>query len=465
MTTPAPTVTRYRFPGPDGGWWLGLRPLPMATLAAVVTVTVLALYAGAPLPIGMAVLMTGALAAVVPVADRTAVEWVPAAARSTARRLSGRHKWRAANALRPARAGAAVTRMPACFGGQRVLDVDGLGVIDDPASGSSVGVLDVAGGDRFALSEPAEQARLLDAWGTVLAALAADPRVARVQLLERAVPEDRDPGEWLRERADISDRPAAAENYLQLVRDVAVQATRREVLFAVALHRGGGVHATADGLTEVATRLLTAGLAGRPLTAAELTDRLRQGLDGPGAVGAGDRRLLGPVSTVESWEQLRTDDCWHRGFAVTGWPRLPLTAGWFEPLLLAAPGQVARTVSVHLEPVPAGEAMRRARAARSRARLDAADRQRLGLVDSARLEADAAEAAAAEEELVAGYRLHRLAAAITVSAPSLPLLDDAARAVRTAAQTARLELRPLHGQHLLALRTTLPLCRADRRHR
>ena len=122
-------------------------------------------------------------------------------------------------------------------------------------------------------------------------------------------------------------------------------------------------------------------------------------------------------------------------------------------------------MSVHLQPVAAAEAMRNARSARSRARLDAVDRARLGLVDSARVQADAEEAVAAEEELVAGYRLHRLAAAVTVSAPTIELLDSAARAVRTAAETTRLELRPLHGQHAAALRAALPLCRADGRAR
>jgi hypothetical protein len=227
--------------------------------------------------------------------------------------------------------------------------------------------------------------------------------------------------------------------------------------------RDPGVDAVPDALAEVSSRLITAGLAARPLPMPELADVLRRGIDSAAPIGTLLR--LGPTSVARGWDHVRTDDCWHRSFAVTAWPRLPLTSGWLEPLLLAAPAHAARTVSVHLQPVPAGEAMRRARAARSRARLDAVDRARLGLLDSARVEADAVEAAAAEEELVAGFRLHRMCAVVTVSAATPRLLDDAARAIRTAAETARLELRPLHGQHLAGLGATLPLCRTNGRSR
>jgi hypothetical protein len=104
-------------------------------------------------------------------------------------------------------------------------------------------------------------------------------------------------------------------------------------------------------------------------------------------------------------------------------------------------------------------AVRQARAARSRARLDAADRSRFGLTDTAAVQAAADEATAAEEELVAGYRLTRLSAVVTCSASTLAELDDACRAVRTAAAAARLDLRACHGEHDLALLASMPLCR------
>jgi len=456
------TVSRYRFPGVDGAWWLGLRPLPLIVAAADVTATVLALYVGAPLPVGLLILMVGAAAVLIPVGDRASVEWAPVAVRTFVARLSGAHRWRATSALQPRRPVATVLRLPASFGHQRVVVADGVGILDDARAGTLVGVLGVAGTDRFGLCEPSEQARLLDGWGSALAALAADSRIARLQWMERAAPEDRDASAWMRERAASGDPGVAG--YLELVKELTAQSTRHDVWLAIAVDGTAGVDAVPDTLADVTARLLAAQLVARPLDAVELPELLRRGIDGSGG-GCGPTQSLGPVSTVESWEQVRTDDCWHRGYAVTGWPRLPLTAGWLEPLLLSAPPDVARTVSVHLQPVAAAEAMRRARSARSRARLDAVDRARLGLVDSARVNADAAEAAAAEEELVAGYRLHRVCGVVTVSAPSATALDEGCRAVRTAAHTARLELRPLHGQHALALRAALPLCRADGRDR
>jgi hypothetical protein len=342
------------------------------------------------------------------------------------------------------------------------VDVDGVAVVDDRRRGIAVGLMTVAGSDRFALSEPVEQVRLLDAWGSALTALGADPRITRLQWVERAAPEDRDVAAWTRQR--ISGTDDAVADYLHLVDHVASQSARHDVWLAVGVDRSVGLASMPSVLRDVAARLLPARLVAQTATAEEAGDLLRRCLDGPSIrhVPTQQLRLL---SQVEGWEQVRVDDCVHRAFAVTGWPRLPLSPGWLEPLFLTAPAGVARTVSVHLHPVPAAEAMRRARSARSRAQLDASDRARFGLVDSVRVEADAAEAAATEEELVAGYRMHRLAAVVTVAAPTIALLEDGCRAVRTAAETARLELRPLHGQHADGLIAALPLCRPDGRTR
>ena len=244
-----------------------------------------------------------------------------------------------------------------------------------------IGLLTVAGSDRFALSEPAEQVRLLDAWGSALTALGADPRITRLQWVERAAPEDRDVAAWTRQR--ISGTDDAVADYLHLVDDVASQSARHDVWLAVGVDRSVGLGSMPSVLRDVAARLLPARLVAQTATAQDAGELLRRCLDGPSIrhVPTQQLRLL---SEVEGWEQVRVDDCVHRAFAVTGWPRLPLSPGWLEPLFLAAPAGVARTVSVHLHPVPAAEAMRRARSARSRAQLDASDRARFGLVDSAR---------------------------------------------------------------------------------
>jgi hypothetical protein len=457
------TVTRYRFPTADGALWLGLRSASIATIAAALTVTVLVLYAGAPLAVGVLTLAVGVVAATMPVADRAVVEWAPLAFRAVVKRLMGRQ--RCASAALP---GAPRTltasvplRLPASPVRLRLFAVDGMAVLDDPRARQRTVVMTVAGSDRFAMTELLEQQRLLDAWGNALTGLAADTRVRRVQWIERATPEDRDPGGWLAARVPVATDPVAVADYRQLAVSIAASSFRHNTWLAIGFDRDADIATLPAAAAQVASGLLGAQLTARPLSLDETTDLLRRGLDGPGVAADMPAQQVASLSHQLGWESIRTDDCWHRSFAVTGWPRLPVHSGWLEPLLLAAPPGAARTVSVHLQSVAAHVAMRQARATRARARLDAVDRGRLGLLDSARLDAEHSDAVAAEEELVAGYRLHRLAAAVTVSAQSTHELDEASRAVRTAAQTARLELRPLHGAHQHGLIASLPLCRPD----
>ena len=172
---------------------------------------------------------------------------------------------------------------------------------------------------------------------------------------------------------------------------------------------------------------------------------------------------VGPSSRRTDWTALRTDDSWHRSFAIVGWPRVPVPAGWLEPLLATASPHAVRTVSLHLQPVTPAVAARETRAARARARLDSADRSRLGFTDATATAWAEADAAGTEEELLAGYRLHRVSGVVTCTADSLPALDDACRSVRAAASAARVDLRPMHGQHDVGFLASLPLCRVNGR--
>jgi hypothetical protein len=466
--TAVPAAGRYRFGAVDGGIWLGLRPVPLATLTAALTVSVVAMYVGAPLPVGFGVLAVALVIATVPVAGRPIVEWTPTAGRHAGVTLAGRRRW-SAELLSPrpvAPPAGARLRLPREYGALRLLDIDGVGLLDDPAGRVAVGVLQVAGSDRFSLLDVAERDRLLAGWGSALAALAVDDRIRRVQWVERVAPEDRDATRWMSDRAVAGEQ---LEDYARLVDDVAAGAVRHDTWLAVALPRmAESGDASAAALADAAGILLTANLVARPVPAPELADLLRRAVDPQHRGFGGDvphALRVAPASRRCEWDALQTDDSWHRSYAVTGWPRLPVTAGWLEPLLLAAPHGCVRTVSVHLRPVPPQQAMRRARAARARARLDVEDRSRFGMTGSAGGEAAVADATAAEEELVAGYRLQELSAVVTVTAPDPGRLTDACRMVRTAAVTARLDLRPLHGQHDLGFVATLPLCRVPGRSR
>jgi hypothetical protein len=460
---------RYRFAGADGTLWLGLQPLPVIALGLTVAAAVALLYAGAPLPVGVLVLLAGAVATLAPVGGRGLIEWLPATARHLAAVAAGDRCWSAHPAATSRSMSGLRLRLPREYGRLRLLDIAGIGAIDDPAARAVTVVLTVAGTDRFPLLDPPEQARLLAAWGAAIAALTADTQVRRVQWVERATPDRRDVADWLNARTEPAMDTAAAD-YRSMVDAATENSVRHEVCLAIAYRRQRDADTTLgiDALVRDSVRsLLSAELLARPLSAEECGRFLRRASDPdvPDDLAVTRSEQTGPASRVRAWDHLRTDDTYHRSFAVTGWPRIPVGPAWLEPLLLATPADVTRTVSVHLESVAAAPALRQARAARSRARLDVTDRARLGLVDSAAGQAAADEATATEEELVAGFRLQRLSGVVTVSASSLPALDDACRSVRAAASAARLDLRACHGEHDRGLLASLPLCRVAGRSR
>lgn len=458
---------RYRFAGNAGVVWLGLPLLPVVTIAVTVAATVAALYVGAPLPVAVVLLVAGTAVALLPVSGRALVEWLPPSRRHGAATTFGATKWTAPLVPTPSKSARWTVSPAGRHGRLTLLDVDGVALVDDPAARVTTAVLAVAGSDRFALLDPPEQARLLAGWGDAIAALAADPRLRRIQWMERASPERDRLDRWLTDRGS-SDKTALAD-YQAMVAAVTGTAARHEVFLALAYARprtsAGGD--TMPAIRDAVRALLIADLAARPLTVSECAALLRcccdVGFDGTTPLHRGDQ--VGPASHLRRWDHLRTDDTVHRSFAVTGWPRVPVAPGWLEPLLLATPPAVTRTMAVHLVPVPQAAAVRQARAARSRARLDAAERTRFGLSDTAAVQAAADEATAAEEELVAGYRLTQMSAVVTCSAATVAELDDACRAVRTAAAAARLDLRPCHGEHDLGLLASMPLCRPSGRPR
>jgi hypothetical protein len=163
------------------------------------------------------------------------------------------------------------------------------------------------------------------------------------------------------------------------------------------------------------------------------------------------------------WTSVRTGDAWHRTYAVSNWPNLPLPADWLAGVLTSPPPDgTSRTLSVHARPVSPVHAVRQARAAAAKVQLDAVDRGRLGLtgtphgvtpLDDQR----AADAAALETELAAGYRMLHSRAVITISGTDPQKLQQASAAVRATAATHRIDLRPLHGRHHLGLVASLPL--------
>jgi len=380
-----------------------------------------------------------------------------------------------------------------------------VGVLVDRGSSELTVVFEVTGTDRFALLEPAGQDTRLAGWGTCLSALAADHRVLRVQWLTHTRPDTRRHYDDVDDRSDQDDQKGRDEgeaqsptgapdasgvptgdlgaDYRQLVARAARAALRHEHLLTLTLAPAGGGRVSSDGrpagsrvaapgqdhalvevVRDLAAVLLTADLLPHPLSPAELGTAIRRLCDPTltdPTQALADPRQWGVLSRQRRWDSCRTDDGVHRSYALTGWPRLALPADWLAPVLHAAPPDgTSRTFAVHAQPVAPAHAARRARAATAKARLDAADRSRLGFSPAAADTLAQTDAAALEAELVAGYRLTYLTALLTISAPDLPRLAVASQALQTLAVTHRLDLRPLHGQHPAGLVGCLPLGRA-----
>ena len=292
MTSAQPDVaaSRYRFAGGDGTVWLGLRAAPLTAIAVALFATVGGLYVGVPLPLAVLVLVAGVALALVPVAGQAGVEWLSPLARRWAAIASRKASVvdRAVKRVPVQRYPTRVLRLPTEYGRLRLLDAEigAVGVVDDPAARAYTVVLAVAGADRFALLDSGEQAARLAGWGTALSALAADPEIRRVQWVERAGPDLRDPGAWLRERSGATEDDAGAvEDYSAMAAHLKAGARRHEVWLAVQLSRRvgetrtGGRAVVADRVREIAAALLAADLVARPLPVADVGWLLRRFAD------------------------------------------------------------------------------------------------------------------------------------------------------------------------------------------
>jgi hypothetical protein len=448
-----------------GGVWFGLGPARVAVLGVGLLAGVLALTIDVgPLLAAVPVLLALGLAAV-RVGGRPLLEWaIPVGARAGSTAY-GSSRWTTRLPSLPIAAGGdrdvVRLRLPHEFGHLTVArcpDDPSIGMLTEAATRTVTVVFEVCGLDRFPMLDVAEQDTLICGWGDALAVLAdTDDAMVRLQLIERAAPRLLDPypagagtgepAEWTSQIAALvtghDTRLAAQWSFPRLDDTAAATILSRSQL--------------------VSRTLMSARLLTRPLTVDELTRDLTRTLSGNAAGTTRDGEQVGPVSRRADWTQVRVDDRLHRSFAITGWPTSPVGAAWLSPLVLCVPAGVSRSVSLHLERVAPAAAARIARTRRAKAVLDQSDRARLGMTSSAALAGAEASGVAMDAELAAGYRTHRLAGLVTLSADTVGALDDAGQVLRQAAATCRLELRPLHGQHDTALAATAPLCRL--RHR
>lgn len=448
---------------------LGLTLPQLVLVGAGLLVAVAAQYASGALGLLLASpLWAGCVAvAVLPVAGRPALDWLPVTGGWLARRVTGATAWRAR--LR----GRADTVVVPGVRELRLVDLDETAAaVWDRRSGTLTAVLRVEG-RGLAFSDDVDQESRLVGWGRVLGALSGQPGVARVQVVVRTRPMGAGQvRRWWAEHG-LAEASWASRLVADLLADADSHAVRTETLLAIAVRTPGrrtvspaARTAALQQVAGIADAVRTAGLdVAGCLDRVGLAGALRGAFDPYTAGGRddvaapdGSGTLVAGAALAESWDRVRTDSAVHAVFWLRQWPRTDVAAGFLAPLLLAG---AHRTWSLTCEPVPLARAMRDIRRAKVEHASTAAQRARLGQVDDQTLAAEAEDVARREADLVAGHGDLRFTGLLVVTAPDDDALDVACTAAESAAAQSMCELRRLVGQQAAALTAAgLPLARA-----
>ena len=498
--------TTYRLaPRDRTGWVLGLSGPQVVLLGVAVMVAV---------PLSS---RTGLVVAAIPVALAAAVafgrlrgrpllEVAPPALAWAARRLRHRTVWVAPEPTPavPTPADDDGTEvdlpLPPPLDGQLLLSVDAatydpaldgalIAVVCDPGAGTYSAALSVAS-SSFTLTEPAEQDRLLAAWGDALAGFCTEAGpVSAVRWLEWAAPAGLDEQlAYLTEHGHGDTADPAYASYRLLLGRAGPLATRHHCLLTVTVdarrvtarqrHHGDARSACVEALVAelrlFAGRLERAGLVvGPPLSPAELAATVAARLDPEAAPtsGGGRRSLaqragLATEPSIRRWptaadtrrSHWEVGSSLHRCFWVAEWPRLEVGADWMQPLVLAA-GAV-RTLALVAEPVAPRRSHRAIERDATKLASDEEHRRAKGFRVSASHRRAQADVEERESELVAGFGEFTYAGIVTVAAGDVESLERTCDDLCQVAAGAGVWLSPLEFRHDQAVAACLPLARA-----
>jgi hypothetical protein len=420
--------------------------------------------------------VTCAAATWLPVAGRKAIEWVPIGGhwllRSAVKQTSYRKR-----IVKPRPAG--TLALPGDAASLRQYDDPETGavMVHDPHAQTLTAVLEVTH-PSFILLDPLEQERRVTAWGRVLSTVCRSGRIARIQVLERTLPDSgtglaqwwaghgHDDGSWVATtyRGLIERAGPAGERHVSTISlSLDMRAAARAIRAA-----GGGVKGAAQLLRQDLTTL-TAALRTADLkpsawyTAAQLAAMLRSAYD-PAIATTLDRsedlgRTLayaGPVAVEESWTMLRTDTAFHAVLWVSEWPRSLVYPGFLAPVLLSS--GIRRSFSLICDPIRADVAARDIRKRRTGYLSDAHQRAKIGQIEDLGQTAEYDDVLQQEADLTAGHGLLRYTGLIAITAPTESELEAAVSAIEQAAIQASCETRRLVGQQAQAFTAAaLPL--------
>lgn len=461
------------------GILLGLSLAQVITLGAGLVVIVGSLYTagGAGLWWTFPVWGSTLVLAWLPVGGRSVIEWAPVATNWAWRVTTGQTAYRR-RVMRPRPAGTlALPGDAAAF--REYTDPDtGTVMVHDPHHQRLIAVVEVSH-PAFVLLDPAEQERRVHGWSRVLATCCRSNQVARLQVLERTVP---DSGSGLaRWWADhgTDDGSWVARTYRELIDQAGPAGERHITTISLALDMaaagrairaaGGGLRGAVAVLRQEMATLSTA-LRAADLQPSgwydpgQLAVALRSAYDPAVAAtlersGLGrDLATAGPVAVEETWDRLRSDSAHHAVLWIAEWPRTLVYPGFLGPLVLSS--GITRTISLVCDPIRADVAARSIRRRKTEYISDAAQRAKIGQLEDAHHTAEYQDVVQQEADLTAGHGLLRYTGLIAVSAASPADLDAAVSEVEQAAIQASCETRRLVGQQAQAFTAaSLPLCR------
>ncbi|MBS3939665.1 MAG: PrgI family protein [Actinobacteria bacterium] len=474
----------------------GLEPVTLARLSrrgllfglsvpqvAAMAVAVATFVAGLYLAGGQGLLVTAPIwaiataAAWLPIGGRRAVEWLPVAGHWAWRVVARQTVYRR-RVVKPRPVGTLALPGDAAAMRQHADPETGTVMIHDPHHQRLVAVAEVTH-HAFVLLDPAEQQRRTHGWSRVLATACRSAQLARLQILERTLP-DTGTGlvRWWAEHGSDDDS-WVARTYRQLIDRAGPAAERHVTTISIALDMhaaarairsaGGGLRGAAAVLRQqmhtLTTALQAADLAPvRWLTPAELAVMLRSAYDPQVAatlertpLGA-DLATAGPVAVEERWERLRSDSAHHAVLWISEWPRTAVYPGFLAPLLLT-PG-VRRSFSLICDPMGADQAARDIRRKKTEYLADATQRARIGQIDDAQQTAEYHDVLQQEADLTSGHGALRYTGLLAISADTPDELEAAIAEIEQAATQASCETRRLVGQQAQAfIAAALPLCR------
>jgi len=461
------------------GILLGLSLPQMVTAAIGATTIVAALYVGgaAGLAWTSPVWVTGVATTWLPIGGRKAIEWLPIAGDWFLRSATGQTSYRK-RVTTPRPAGTLALPGDAARLREHDDPETGAVMVHDPNTQTLTALLEV-GHPSFILLDPAEQERRVAGWGRVLATVCRSGRIARLQVLERTLPDSgtglarwwaehgNDDGSWVATtyRELIERAGPAGERHISTISlSLDMRAAARPIRAA-----GGGIkgaaHVLGQEMTTLAVALRTADL--KPTawySPAQLGAMLRTAYD-PAVAVTLDRTGLGrnvadagPVAVEETWAMLRTDTAFHAVLWVSEWPRSLVYPGFLSPVLLSS--GIRRSFSLICDPIRADVAARDIRKKRTGYISDAHQRAKIGQIEDLGQSAEYDDVLQQEADLTAGHGLLRYTGLIAISAPTQPELETAISAIEQAAIQASCETRRLVGQQAGAfVAAALPLAR------